>query len=140
MGVSQIRIRVPDEVLELEAIERYRRHLTSMVTYPELYESNYHLWEKMVKGALRHPTNEKIDWAAMGRYEEVRGTTQHNLDWFMLNQDGWNSLGRDAWTRLFSLDTEETMEMFGVDRSTALMIRSVHHRKVMLEPEWEKVK
>jgi hypothetical protein len=94
----------------------------------------------MVKGLLRYPTDEKVDWAAMARYEEVKGTVQHNLNWFMLHQDGWHSLERYGWERLAALDTEGFMGMFGVDRPTALMIRSVHHRKVMLEPEWIKAK
>jgi len=126
--------------IECQVLQDYIEELETRVTMPDLYRRDYHTWERMVKGTLRHPTEEKIDWKMMAEYEEVRGTTKHNYDWFIMNQEIWNSMHRYEAERLNDLDTEGFMEIFDVDRPTALMLMSVHRRKVILEPEWITIK
>jgi len=126
--------------IERQVLQDYLEELVTRVSMPDLYQSDYHTWERMVKGTLRYPTEEKIDWKMVLEYEEVRGTTQHQYDWFIMNQEIWNSMHRYEAERLNYLDTEGFMEIFDVDRPTALMLMSVYHRRIILEPEWITIK
>lgn len=129
--------------LERNLLDDYLKELEGRVSLPELHKSRYHLWESLVKGTLRFPANrqerETIDWALMASYEDVRGTPQHNLDSFVMCQDGWNVMPGYEAERLDLLDVEGFMRCFGVDRATALKIKSVHRREVCIELEWVKV-
>jgi len=130
--------------IERQVLHDYIEELETRVTMPDLYRRDYYTWERMVKGTLRYPTEEKIDWKMMLEYDEVRGTTQHQYDWFIMNRDIWRNAGGDmdrrVVTRLNTLDTEGFMEAFDIDRTTALMVISYYRREVILEPEWITIK
>jgi hypothetical protein len=127
-----------DQIQELEAntLELYLKELETMVSMPELYKSNYPVWDKMVHNRLRHPTDEKIDWALIYQYEAVMDTPQHMLDLFIsVENDDWFPVGeirRD-------MDTEGYMRVYGVDRIMALKIKSLYRKQVFIELEWVKL-
>jgi hypothetical protein len=135
-----------DEIKELEAhtLEIYMKELEGMVSMPELYKSNYPVWDKMVHNRLRHPTDEKIDWALIYQYEAVMDTPQHMLDLFVsVERDDWGVASFPIFTpegeRRWDMDTEGYMRVYGVDRPTALKIKSLYRKQVYLEPEWAKL-
>jgi len=131
-----------DEIKELEAqtLKQYLKELETLVSMPELYKSNYPLWDKMVHNRLRHPTDEKIDWALIYQYEAVMDTPQHMLDLFVsVERDDWGvssfPIGEIRW----DMDTEGYMRVYGVDRPMALKIKSLYRKQVFIELEWVKV-
>jgi len=139
-----------DQIQELEAntLELYLKELEAMVSMPELYKSNYSLWWRMVKDTLRYPsiypTDEKIDWALIYKYEEIRSTPQHLLDLFVSKKgDDWSASFLQGPTpereSHGNMDTEGYMKAYEVDRPTALKIKSLHRKRVYLEPEWVKI-
>lgn len=118
--------------LEAHTLEHYMKELETMVSMPEFYKNNKALWSRMVVGSLRHPTDEKINWALLAPYEEIRHTPQHHLDWFVIQ----NHIVAWKWR---DLSTEGISETFDVDRPTALKIKSIVHNTVYLEPEWIRI-
>jgi len=117
--------------LEAHILEIYMKELETRVSMPELYRENRYLWSRMVVGSLRYPAEGKIG-GVLAPYEEIRHTPQHNLDWLIIQNHIVSWRWRD-------LNTEGISETFGVDRPTALKIKSLIHSKVYLEPEWVKV-
>jgi hypothetical protein len=131
-----------DEIKELEVqtLKQYLKELEALVSMPELYKSNYPLWDKMVHNRLRHPTDEKIDWALMYRYEAVMDTPQHMLDLFVsVESDDWGVSSFPEGGRHWDMDTEGYMRVYGVDRPMALKIKSLYRKQVFIELEWVKV-
>ena len=141
MGENQIDV----NEMEAEALAGYLKEIETMVSMPELYRTNYSEWSRMVHDTLRYPsiypTDEKIDWALIYQYEAVRDTPQHMLDLFVaIQKDDVNPIFTPAWERSGDMDTEGYMKVYDVDRPTALKIRSLYERRVILEPEWIKAK
>jgi len=136
MGEHQIDV----NEMEAKALAGYLKEIETMVSMPELYRTNYPGWSRMVNDTLRYPsiypTDEKIDWALIYQYEVVRATPKHMLDLFVTIQKDVTP----AWERSGDMNTEGYMKVYGVDRPTALKIRSLYERRVILEPEWIKAK
>jgi hypothetical protein len=139
-----------EEIKELEAhtLEIYMKELECMVSMSELYRTNYSVWSRMVHNRLRYPsiypTDEKIDWALIYQYEAVMDTPQHMLDLFIsVERDDYGVSLFPIFTpegeRRWDMDTEGYMRVYGVDRPTALKIKSLYRKQVILEPEWVKV-
>jgi len=135
-----------EEIKELEAqtLKQYLKELETRVSMPELYRTNYSVWSRMVHNRLRYPsiypTDEKIDWALIHQYEAVMDTPQHMLDLFVsVERDDWGVASFPIGERRWDMDTEGYMRVYGVDRPTALKIKSLYRKQVYLEPEWVKV-
>ena len=136
-----------EESLKLESLTReiltfYRYELRERVSMPALYRADQEMWWNIVKEvdpnyAYREDNIKSLYYSQ--KFKEYHNTTplmQRRLDAFVLymEEDSADSLV----TVLGLRTTDDYCQAFGVDRTTALKIKSLYRKQVYLEPEWVK--
>jgi len=129
--------------LETQTLNEFRKDLIEKVSMPELYRSDNELWWNIINEV--YPESMFNSWSEryklyhkeFNSYYKSVTQTQKRFDQFVLFMEEKSGPVNMGYIKVLGINgVEDYCTLFGVDRPTALKMKSLYDGEVVIEPEW----
>ena len=129
--------------LEKQILNEFRKDLIEKVSMPELYHSDNELWWNIINEV--YPESMFNSWSErynlyrkeFNSYYKSVTQTQKRFDQFVLFMEEKSGPVNMGYIKVLEIKgVEDYCLSFGVDRATALKMKSLYDGEVVIEPEW----
>jgi hypothetical protein len=129
--------------LKTQTLNEFRKDLIEKVSMPELYRSDNELWWNIINEV--YPESMFNSWSEryklyhkeFNSYYKSVTQTQKRFDQFVLFMEEKSGPVNMGYIKVLGIKgVEDYCLSFGVDRATALKMKSLYDGKVVIEPEW----